>query len=222
MTSGESFDLDSKYAELFSTLNVKNYGEFFHALLYFEEIYMRHEFRTYDQDRGHFDRAGEYLTYKMHKNVFECRPSIIIGDMIYAQSLLQSESNKETNQFQGFIHRIKKDQLLLKFSDEFHSNYLGEDYKIIFKFARTKFIKQHNAIERIAKKMKFNGFEFLFPTAVKSGSEILCFFELYLGFYRCCPASMSTYFKYRQQQPQKLHAHTKRNRKAKIPYVHFA
>lgn len=130
---------------------------------------MRHEFRKYDQDRGHFNRAGEYLTYKMHKNVFECRPSIIIGDMIFAQSLLQSESTpSEPNQFQGFIHRIRKDQLLLKFSDEFHSNYLGEDYKIIFKFARTKFVKQHNAIERIAKKMKQNEFEYLFPIAVKS------------------------------------------------------
>lgn len=172
MTAGENFELDSKYTELFSTLSVKNYGDFFHGLLYFEEIYMRHEFRTYDQDRGHFDRSGEYLTYKMHKNVFECRPSIIIGDMIYAQSLLQSESQTETNQFQGFIHRIKKNQLLLKFSDEFHSNYLGEDYKIIFKFARTKFIKQHNAIERISKKMKHNGFEYLFPTAVKSVKKL--------------------------------------------------
>lgn len=174
MASGDSFELDTKYADLFSTLHVKNYGEFFHALLYFEEIYMRHEFRTYDQDRGHFIRAGEYLAYKMHKNVFECRPSIIIGDMIYAQSLLQSDSlQNETNQFQGFIHRIKKNQLLLKFSDEFQSKYLGEDYKIIFKFARTKYVKQHNAIERIAKKMKQNGFEFLFPTAVKSGKEQL-------------------------------------------------
>lgn len=168
MASGENFELDSKYAELFSKLNVCNYGEFFHKLLHFEEIYMRHEFRKYDQDRGHFNRAGEFLTFKMHKNVFECRPSIIIGDMIFAQSLLQSESSHEINQFQGFIHRIKKDQLLLKFGDEFHSSYLGEDYKIIFKFARTKFVKQHNAIERIGKKMKQNGFEYLFPIAVKS------------------------------------------------------
>lgn len=177
--ASDKFELDTKYAELFSKLSVKNYADFFHALLYFEEIYMRHEFRAYDQDRAHFIRSGEYLAYKMYKNVFECRPSIIIGDMIYAQSLLPSNSSQnESNQYQGFIHRIKKDQLLLKFSEEFHSSYLGEDYKIIFKFARTKLIKQHNAIERVAKKMKYNGFEYLFPTIVKSVKRLQLEVEL--------------------------------------------
>lgn len=173
VTTNERYELDANNAELFSSLSVRNYGRFFHSLLYYEEIYMRHEFRQYDQDRGHFIRDGEYLAYEMDKNVFECRPSIIIGDMIYAQSLLQPASaGGEPATYQGYIHRIRQKRLLLKFSEEFHCMYRGEDYKLIFKFSRSKFIKQHNAVERIAKKMIQNGFEFLFPTAIKSGKRL--------------------------------------------------
>lgn len=143
---------------------------------------MRHEFRKYDQDRGHFGRSKEYLTYEMDKNVFECRPSIIIGDMIYAQSLLKPASaSGEPIQFQGFIHKMEKKTLYVKFSEEFHSMYLGEDYKLVFKFSRSKFIKQHNAVERIAKKMMQNGFEFLFPTVIKSAKRLQLSIQLIDG-----------------------------------------
>lgn len=175
ITCSENHEIDEKYAKLFSSLSVKNYGDFFHHLLYFEEIHMRHEFRMYDQDRGHFHFAGEYLAYEMDKNVFECRPSIIIGDTIEAHSLIQTTdkaSNDSTSNYQGFIHRIDRKRLLLKFAPDFHAIYRGEDYKLIFNFSRSKYIKQHNAIERIAKKMKGNGFAFLFPTSIKSAKQL--------------------------------------------------
>lgn len=90
------------------TIQMANYCKFFNYLLFFEELHLRHEFRRYDCDRGHFQREGEYLAYKMHENVFECRPSIVIGDMVFAQSLIQSNAADKNVQYQGFVHRIKR------------------------------------------------------------------------------------------------------------------
>lgn len=162
--------LDRDSGDLFSTLKKENYARFFHKLLHFEEIFMRHEFRTYDQDRGHFIRDGEYLAYEMKKNVFECRPSIVIGDMINAESLLETQS-KTPKVYQGFIHKMTRNRLLLKFADEFHNLYGGEDYKLIFNFSRAKFIKQHNAVERVFKRLLNSNSEYLFPNTIKSGKR---------------------------------------------------
>lgn len=163
--------MESEYGNLFNSLTKENYGRYFQALLHFEEINMRHEFRMYDQDRGHFVREAGYLAYEMKKNVFECRPSIVIGDMIFAESLLQTDKN-ETLQYQGYIHRIKKNRLLLKFDEEFHNSYLGEDYKLIFKFARSKWMKQHNAIKQISKKLLNINSQYLFPSSIKPGKRL--------------------------------------------------
>lgn len=167
-TTGELSDL---YADIFCSLTPSKYAKFFHHLLWFEECYMRHEFRTYDQDRGHFTRDGEYLAYEMKRNVFECRPSIVIGDQINAQSLLLDPENKD-KEYGGFIHRIDKHRLRLKFDEEFQNAYRGEDYKLIFKFSRSKFIKQHNAIERIDKRMRDSSHNFLFPTTIKLSEQL--------------------------------------------------
>lgn len=168
----ERYDIDDDSAGVLSHLTPSNYASYFHRLLHFEEIFMRHEFRMYDQDRGHFYREGEFLVFEMDKNVSECRPSIIIGDMILAENLLNTKG--EQAQYQGFIHRIRKKCLLLKFDEEFHVNYRGEDMKLIFKFSRSKFIKPHNAIERIAKKMRRDvrdgrNLHYLFPNHIQTG-----------------------------------------------------
>lgn len=165
--NGERYEIDDVRAEELSHLTPTNYGPYFRLLLHYEEIYMRHEFRMYDQDRGHFHKSGEYLEYQMNKTVSECRPSITIGDMIFAESLVR-DSDGQTKQYQGYIHRTQRKSLLLKFDDAFHNSYRGEDMKLVFKFARTKFVKPHNAIDRIAKKMQRNGFKFLFPTNIKT------------------------------------------------------
>lgn len=170
ITNNDIYDLLDRYSDLLSALTKDNYARYFHKLLHFEEIFMRHEFRVYDQDRGHFIRDGEFLAYEMKKNVFECRPSIVIGDMIYAKSLLQVANTKPL-QYQGYIHKMTGKRLLLKFADEFHCSYGGEDYQLVFKFSRSKFIKQHNAVERIHKKLLNSNSEYLFPNTIRSGKR---------------------------------------------------
>lgn len=159
----------------FSPLEFTNYKRCFQALLHLEEIALDHEFRKYDRNCAHFIREnssdGQYLALRM-ENVMESRPSIIVGDKVYAQCLyddsgMDSQANQKSVLYEGFIHRIKKNRLLIKFSDNFHQRYNGEDYRIYFKFTRSQFIKQHNAIETV------NEPKILFPSQVYECTEQL-------------------------------------------------
>lgn len=138
-------EIESTMGNIFNSLQPNNYMEFFHNLLFLEEIHLRHEFRRYDRERGHFERKGEYLAYKMKENIFECRPSIVIGDTIIARDIIKCTAED----YQGFVHKLQRNELLLKFDENFQNQYHGEDYKLIFKFSRSKFVKPHNAIKRL-------------------------------------------------------------------------
>lgn len=169
-------NISAKLSEIlpsFSPLQFLNYKRCFHALLYLEEIALDHEFRKYDRSCVHFTREntndGQYLALSM-ENVIESRPSIIAGDRIYAHSLYDenaycddanSKQNKhKTSSYEGFIHKVKQNRLLIKFHDSFHQAYNGEEYRLYFKFSRSQFIRQHNAIETI------NEPAILFPSKV--------------------------------------------------------
>lgn len=155
-----------KLAEIlppFSPLDHANYKRCFQALLHLEEIALDHEFRKYDRSCAHFTREntneGQYLALRV-ENVMESRPSIVIGDRVFAQSLYDNDdhmgddgygqSNQKRIEFEGYIHKIRKDRLLIKFNDNFQQRCNGEDYRIHFKFARSQFVKQHNAIETVS------------------------------------------------------------------------
>lgn len=168
LTANTQFELESSLddvMDLLKCLQITNYTKYFNHLLYFEEVHLRHEFRRYDRDRGHFVREAEYLAYQMKENIFESRPSIVIGDMIFAKSLIQSNANNPV-QYQGFVHRIKRNRLLLKFDENFQYSYQGEDYALIFKFSRSKFVKQHNAVKRLAQKCLKDFPQLLFPDRI--------------------------------------------------------
>lgn len=159
-------------AETLSHHRAKNYAEYFHYLLYFEEVFLRHEFRRYDQERGHFFRDGEYLAYEMKGNIFECRPSIVVGDHIKVESLISRETNENPLQWIGYIHKITRNRLLLKFDEEFQSFYNGEDYKLIFEFSRSKLNKLHNAVHRVGERLLRESAELMFPTKIPSQKQL--------------------------------------------------
>lgn len=168
-------ELDTLLPDIAETLShhrVDNYAEYFHNLLYFEEVLLRHEFRRYDQDRGHFHQEGEYLAYEMNENIFECRPSIVVGDMIKAECLIRRENNEKPTQYLGYIHKITRKKLLLKFDEEFQYRYNGEDYKLIFEFSRTKLNKLHNAVHRVGERLLRDSAELMFPTKIADQNQL--------------------------------------------------
>lgn len=63
---------------LFDNLNIDNYSQIFHDLLYLEECEMEHGIRKYDKT-SYFTREKELLALAM-ENVAESRPSIVVGE----------------------------------------------------------------------------------------------------------------------------------------------
>lgn len=156
----------------FNYLDFDNYKKYFHGLIHLEEIALDHEFRKYDRELAYFRRDGEYLALKV-ENVFESRPSLIIGDKVIALDPFQENApNTKPTLYEGFIHKLKKDHVLIKFNEIFHNRYGGEDYRLYFKFSRSKFIKQLNAVDRTAKNINRSKF---FPKNVQITFDYLQF-----------------------------------------------
>lgn len=163
--------LKGAYPWMFETLNARNYRGKLHNLVYLEELAMNQAFRSYDLDRAHFNRGtGEDSAFlKLHvKNIAEKRPSITIGDSIKISDPFQDRRQEKTF-YEGCIHKVKQDCILLQFNDSFQSKYNGEDYRIEFHFSRYSFRKQHHAIEQVYCKNSENylGEQFFFPNAAR-------------------------------------------------------
>lgn len=65
----------------------------------------------------------------------------------------------------------------MKFDEDFSSRYQGQDYGIIFKFSRSKFIKQHNGVLRVEKLAKDSP-QLLFPDRIVTQKK--CQFDVQL------------------------------------------
>lgn len=137
-------------------LNFKDYAKRFHNLLHLEEIEYFHNIRKYDMERAHFAREQEYLSLTI-ANIAESRPSLVLGDTVR----VQNPWNLNDQRFEGIIHKVLKDRILIKFTKSFHEKYNGEDYKIEFYYSRMTIRKRHHAIDKCVNRF---GQEFLFPS----------------------------------------------------------
>lgn len=142
-------------------LKYDNYITRFNSLIYLEEISYFHNIRKYDLDRAHFTHEKEYLSLVV-PNIAESRPSLVLGDSIRVRN--PWNTTIEQQYFEGIIHKVLKDRILVKFTKNFHEKYNGEDYKIEFYFSRMSIRKQHHAIEKVHRSM---GSEYLFPLQIK-------------------------------------------------------
>lgn len=144
-------------------LTFNTYVDWFHYSLYLDEIEKFHQLRSYDQDKAQFIKE----TYKdeeclalMIENLAERRPSLCIGDKI----IITPPDTEETTKYEGKITKIKQDRILLKFYQDFHTDYNGEIWKAVFDTARTNVRKQHEAVERSVARLSR---QYFFPTECK-------------------------------------------------------
>ncbi|ALC42987.1 armi, partial [Drosophila busckii] len=154
--------LHSEYPFLKDNLSIQNYAQRFSLLLNLEEIEQFINFRNYDRERAHFQRDGEFLSLQI-ENLSERRPSLVLGDTVRAYNPWADVNTKENKSFEGVIHKVLLNRVLLKFNSNFQDKYNSEDYRLEFYFSRFSFRKQHYAIGRAQTHL---GEKFLFPNKV--------------------------------------------------------
>uniref|UniRef100_A0A1B0AXH8 Uncharacterized protein n=1 Tax=Glossina palpalis gambiensis TaxID=67801 RepID=A0A1B0AXH8_9MUSC len=168
LTSSYNKDMLENIEYMFPTLkeelNISNYVSRFQTLLYLEEIECFVDFRMYDRERAHFTREKEYLALTIeNEKLSECRPSLVIGDIIEAKDPSVETENAE-HTYEGVIHKVLLKRILLKFDANFQQKYNGEEYRLKFYFSRYGYRKQHHVVLRAVKKL---GEQFLFPSGVQ-------------------------------------------------------
>ncbi|XP_039484922.1 probable RNA helicase armi [Drosophila santomea] len=159
----EMFDaIEQHHPCLTEPLTVNNYMQRFSLLLHLEEIECFVNFRNYDRDRAHFLRDGEFLALQI-ENLAERRPSLVVGDTVRAINPWADPDSRSNKSYEGIIHKVLFNRVLLKFHASFQEKYNGEDYRLEFYFSRYTYRKQHHAISTIVRVM---GENFLFPSKV--------------------------------------------------------
>lgn len=159
------YNVENMFPCLKEELNIKNYTIRFQTLVFLEEIEYFVNFRNYDRERAHFTRDGEFLSLTI-ENLSERRPSLVIGDTVRAINPWSNDDDKRS--YDGVIHKVLFNRVLLKFNEGFQSKYNGEDFRLEFYYSRFAFRKQHFAVNRIIKHV---GEQFLFPSRVHTREE---------------------------------------------------
>lgn len=153
--------LNNLYPFLAEPLTMGNYVKRFNLLLHLEEIELTVSMRNFDRERAYFQRDGEFLSLHI-ENLAERRPSIILGDAVRATNPFTAIDATDKS-FEGIVHKVLYNRVLLKFNAGFHKTYNGEDYRVTFHFSRVSLRKQHHGIERV---VSILGESFLFPNKI--------------------------------------------------------
>lgn len=154
-------ELRNLYPFMFEDLSISNYVDKLRHCLYMEEIAMQIHFARYRIERAHFENKGEFLRLEV-EGVAEQRPSITIGDKVYATDPFHTGSKKVIQQ--GFVHKVEQHGLLTKFHRDFHASHNRRDFKIEFEFSRSTYRRQNYALDCVAS-LTGLGFDFIFPKA---------------------------------------------------------
>lgn len=145
---------------LVDSLTMQNYRNKFHNLLYLEEISQNILMQRYDMESAILAHCGEFLSLTV-PGLAEKRPSLIFGDKVIVS--FKWDSSKGNIKYEGFIHKVRSCEVLLKFNPKFHDDYSGEDCQVSFKGSNSTIRRCHDAINLAVNHL---GQEFLFPNKV--------------------------------------------------------
>lgn len=83
-----------------------------------------------------------------------------MGDSIHVKDPYASKDRQQI--YQGIIHKVEKDSILVKFHSDFHANHNRRDYSIEFYFSRAPFKRQQFALDQLISPRGLS-LDFLFP-----------------------------------------------------------
>lgn len=127
-----------------TVLDMEKYPEWFHTLLYIEEIQNMIRYKMYDMEKTWMTKESEYLRVHI-EGLSERRPVLLIGDSVRVNNPWGDNDNAPS--YEGFIHKVQPDGILIRFSYDFHKKYNGEDVSMSFFFSRASFQKCHFAVD---------------------------------------------------------------------------
>ncbi|XP_047041794.1 probable RNA helicase armi [Helicoverpa zea] len=133
--------IETRLPCLLNYLNISNYMDRWHILLYLEEIQATINMKNFNMPSAFLVRHHEYLGVEI-KKLSERRPSLIIGDKVIVKDIWDDKASS----YEGYVHVIRGDLLLMKFHPRFHESYQGGDVSVEFHFNRTTLRKAHHAI----------------------------------------------------------------------------
>lgn len=128
-------------------LNALNYARFFSSLIIIEEIHIGVEMRAHDMESVTMRRRGsQYLSLEV-PGLAERRPSLVQGDFIFAQ-LATGKPESSYRPYQGFIHRVEADEILLKFDKKLHQCHQDDYfYNVSFTYNRVNMRRLYHAVQ---------------------------------------------------------------------------
>ncbi|KAJ7978064.1 P-loop containing nucleoside triphosphate hydrolases superfamily protein [Quillaja saponaria] len=127
-------------------LTRENYSNYFSTLLIMEELHLEKEMRCYNMEGISLRRKGPQLLALEVLGLAEKRPSLVHGDRVFAKVI--SGSAFEDTSCEGYIYRVEADEVLLRFSREFHtSHWNGKLYNIWFSYNRVNMRRLYHAIQ---------------------------------------------------------------------------
>ncbi|XP_033744976.1 RNA helicase Mov10l1-like [Pecten maximus] len=137
----EGDDVEDVIPVLDQELDYKNYTARFKALLHLEEIQMDIDIREFDLERVSFRPIREFLALRV-PGLAEGRPSLLIGDKI----IVTEPGDSSGPAYEGYVHELMSEDVLLKFNQDFHSTNNGKDFNVVFTFNRAPLRRCQQAV----------------------------------------------------------------------------
>ncbi|GAB6020040.1 hypothetical protein CHUAL_002787 [Chamberlinius hualienensis] len=137
------------------SLNPTNYQRKFSALLHLEEIQQVVEMNKYNMTNVTLKKEDGFLALEI-PHLSEGRPSVIVNDRV----VLVDRGDISELKYEGYIHFVRSDDILLKFDSDYHNKYDEQQVDINFITSRTVFRRCHQAVHLFSR----IGCNILFPT----------------------------------------------------------
>ncbi|KAL4226712.1 Helicase MOV-10 [Mactra antiquata] len=179
LTEEEINDMKKLKSVLDEGLNMKTYQEYFHSLLYFEEVQMEVDIRKYDMENVSMSvySSNSRLLLLEVPGLSENRPSVLRGDWLYITKLDNTGKPIDQKEYQGYVHEVLQDQVALGFDRSFRDSYIEkEKVSVRFVFNRLPTRLQHRSCQ-LAIKLGLN--DLLFPSTLLQSSVTLPQLSLY-------------------------------------------
>nr|XP_026497854.1 probable RNA helicase armi [Vanessa tameamea] len=154
--------IEMNFPFLSQNLTINNYIDKWHTLLWMDEVQANLNMRIYDNSKAFLIHCDEYLGIEI-TGLSERRPSLIKGDRVIVNDI----RNANAPRYEGYIHNIRGNLVLIKFNSQFHDTYDGGDVSIEFYFSRTTYRRSHHAINLALSNL---GPDILFPTRININS----------------------------------------------------